>query len=1166
MAHELEEQYHRLRTTFRKVDSVQRMQAVTVISDVLNLLGVQGLMLDQVTTETVADAADLVILHLTASQYENVFEDIGSYKDGKSHNEVHAAYKDLGLTDLTVDPGMYFVDYNEEYRTKMKENLGGVLKVLQETAKAQAAMNTPDPGTQGHTPASLGGFGPLTFLMNQAQAAPSLPPIAANNLMPSDPDEVMRMTQIPGYNMAEAFPTFKLFFMEDANQGVFHQFDNFYSYASISDIEIIKPKDKPWTMVLQMTNLAHLLNHKLFDDTDAGRLEAEYASRNGALPSGTADDGSPLNQPGGIGIARKRPGEAVSVTYGKKRSPVKYFPLQTGTKVQLRIGYSNDPDKLTPVFGGVVTEIHGDDVLVVTCQSFLLELAAGSAENVPRDTWWQVGAILESAPNSIPIVNHLLPGSVTPGPAFGGVHFLGHDGDTGTVMGALIRDAKAKHFGHWQVKMTPDFFLKGYDWIPAIGDAVSGAGAAATAASKTPSIGGGLLAGGAANPDQLVGGIMTVAGALVISDGAGTVGTAVGEMLQKSGNRADENILINRVIGADGTTKGRGSTLGEAGGWNPIRPYSYYVDSKSTMSIWELIRDVSRRYPEYILAEKLYGFPRSCDATLVFGHPLDWYYSRENSKEETDNLKKADQDKSKFSEWWKTEGERLLRSTVKNVLNSDQKVNHYASEYDPLIQEAGKSPEALESFLKDLLRSEGQFMGYVLNDDTWWGHSYNRTSELLYRAGALLTPGNQQDRLRMIGGALRNVLRGYEAYVIRHTKNLVDLSRLKPIRQYHFIDHNTIVHNGMAVNDKIYNAVRIGDGASNGTVATFKANGLIPDQHIRTLDVTDLINDPKQNVINPNSWCGVGGYKSGLSMAYAQSFLREEVGKMYRGEIVLRGSPTIEPWDVLLMLDPSTGITGSVEVDQVIHSFNLENGYITIVKPRALVAVNEASSAQFVNALMNAMALTLPTILRAGSLSGAAATIALTKLGVGTAAGALGLRLLFPALAKGAVLGSKAAAWASGAAADAATAAGAAAETAGLTATGAAIVEGGIAAETGLAAGGGMLGTAATGTLAAGAAAFFASPAGWVVIGVLCVSALAVGIMYWTDRTNGNTPLIIVPVMRFNRPWVGGLQGWRVTDLIGVINGQARQYWADEISPLMEMVETAGDLVRTGTP
>jgi hypothetical protein len=368
------------------------------------------------------------------------------------------------------------------------------------------------------------------------------------------------------------------------------------------------------------------------------------------------------------------------------------------------------------------------------------------------------------------------------------------------------------------------------------------------------------------------------------------------------------------------------------------------------------------------------------------------------------------------------------------------------------------------------------------------------------------------------------------------------------------------------VNDKIYNAVRIGDGASNGTVVTFKANGLIPDQHIRTLDVTDLINDPKQNVINPNSWCGVGGYKSGLSMAYAQSFLREEVGKMYRGEIVLRGAPTIEPWDILLLLDPSTGIVGSVEVDQVIHSFNLENGYITIVKPRALVAVNEASSAQFVNALMNAMALTLPTILRAGSLSGSAAAIALTKLGVGTAAGALSLRLLFPALAKGAVLGSKAAAWASGAAADAATVTGAAAETAGLTATGAAIVEGGVAAETGLAAAGGVLGTATSGTLAAGAAAFFASPAGWVVIGVLCVSVLAVGIMYWTDRTHGNTPLIIVPVMRFNRPWVGGLQGWRVTDLIGVINGQARQYWADEISPLMEMVETAGDLARTGTP
>lgn len=70
------------------------------------------------------------------------------------------------------------------------------------------------------------------------------------------------------------------------------------------------------------------------------------------------------------------------------------------------------------------------------------------------------------------------------------------------------------------------------------------------------------------------------------------------------------------------------------------------------------------------------------------------------------------------------------------------------------------------------------------------------------------------------------------------------------------------------------------------------------------LDVTDQINDPKQNVID-QSFSG----STGLIMAYAQSFLREELGKMYRGELVLRGIPEIEPMDVLLITDPSTGMT-----------------------------------------------------------------------------------------------------------------------------------------------------------------------------------------------------------------------------------------------------------------
>jgi hypothetical protein len=113
------------------------------------------------------------------------------------------------------------------------------------------------------------------------------------------------------------------------------------------------------------------------------------------------------------------------------------------------------------------------------------------------------------------------------------------------------------------------------------------------------------------------------------------------------------------------------------------------------------------------------------------------------------------------------------------------------------------------------------------------------------------------------------------------------------------------------------------------------------------LDVTDQINDPKQNVID-QSFSGT----TGLIMAYSQSFLREELGKMYRGELVLRGIPEIEPMDVLLITDPSTGMMGPIEVETVTHIMNNESGFITVIKPRAVVAVNEAASANFLRLLM----------------------------------------------------------------------------------------------------------------------------------------------------------------------------------------------------------------------
>jgi hypothetical protein len=152
----------------------------------------------------------------------------------------------------------------------------------------------------------------------------------------------------------------------------------------------------------------------------------------------------------------------------------------------------------------------------------------------------------------------------------------------------------------------------------------------------------------------------------------------------------------------------------------------------------------------------------------------------------------------------------------------------------------------------------------------------------------------------------------------------------RPRPQCHFVDHQTIVHNGMVVYDKINNAVRIMDEGRT-------ANGSIPPQHTRVLDVTEAINDPKRNVIEP-----------GLVNAISQSFLKDEVAKMYQGEIVLRFMPQLEPYDIIVVNDASTMMVGPIEVDTVMHEFSMEAGAVTVVKPRAVVTVNEYTSAEVI--------------------------------------------------------------------------------------------------------------------------------------------------------------------------------------------------------------------------
>jgi hypothetical protein len=108
---------------------------------------------------------------------------------------------------------------------------------------------------------------------------------------------------------------------------------------------------------------------------------------------------------------------------------LQYFPLQTGTKIQLRMGYSNNPDALFPVFSGIVTELEpGEETIAITAQSFLFELMTQISDNANTDSW-----------------GHLFPAY-----GRGGIKFT-DTAENSTIISKMLKTSNARHFGHWQI-------------------------------------------------------------------------------------------------------------------------------------------------------------------------------------------------------------------------------------------------------------------------------------------------------------------------------------------------------------------------------------------------------------------------------------------------------------------------------------------------------------------------------------------------------------------------------------------------------------------------------------------------------------------------------------------------------------------------------------------
>ena len=183
---------------------------------------------------------------------------------------------------------------------------------------------------------------------------------------------------------------------------------------------------------------------------------------------------------------------------------------------------------------------------------------------------------------------------------------------------------------------------------------------------------------------------------------------------------------------------------------------------------------------------------------------------------------------------------------------------------------------------------------------------------------------------RMTNSAMAEYLRGLEL-------------RFVPFRRYHLITSEyDLVHNGIISSEQnVANAI---------SVTYFDLNDSQQDIPTRSISVKAHSQIPEYMLRMASvSYPNCRGYS--MALRYGIGTLLTTMREMYRGEILILGNARIRPVDVCILLDSYNNMAGPIEVEQVVHTFSHETGFLTEIKPNALVFSNEISTWPMIEAM-----------------------------------------------------------------------------------------------------------------------------------------------------------------------------------------------------------------------
>ena len=361
----------------------------------------------------------------------------------------------------------------------------------------------------------------------------------------------------------------------------------------------------------------------------------------------------------------------------------------------------------------------------------------------------------------------------------------------------------------------------------------------------------------------------------------------------------------------------------------PPQACQYQIEN---MTIWDLFHEMSLRHPGWVYGVRPYG--HAFRNTMFFGIPSQRYWAKpasnefiqranmlskflannEISEDEYKQLYGNDISGQTFEEYKESLSQEVAADSLSSTFASSQVTSSLV-----LASTSGQTTQSNDPFFSGKtvpIPGQGSFVpkAYEQQPPDWQqtGATDNLVVDSRFRA-ALTAP------------AIQEYLRGLEL-------------RFVPFRNHHMISSTRdLVWNGiMSSENATYNAVAVTyfneeDGHSDvepGGTETFKAHSFIPEHMIRVLSLPVY-----RNCIS---------YP--MAVRYAMGTLMDTMKDMYRGEIIVTGNPRLRPWDIAILTDDYNDMVGPIEIEQVVHTFSHETGFITEIKPSAIVIGNEISS------------------------------------------------------------------------------------------------------------------------------------------------------------------------------------------------------------------------------